>query len=349
MSDTATPSAPTAAPAPAAEAAPKATPISEAIANVEAKLEKPAPTKEEAPATKETKAETTEDKKTPEESVADATKAVAEGEKPTEQQLKDAEKVIKKYKIKVDGQELEVDEDELLKGYQKGRGAQKKFDEAAKYRKQAEQAFDLLKTQPAKALSGLGHDVRKFAEEYLAGELEKELMSPEQRENMELKRKLAEREEADKAVEMAKREEEASKLRNAEIQDIDLKIGKILSTSGLPKTPKTVAMVASYMNDAMDLGYKDVQPDDVIDLVRNDYNNLLKDILGATDGDTLVKLVGEDTINKIRKYDLARVKAKTPATPTSTQSTPHQEVQEEKPQPKKSTSDFLDELRNRYK
>jgi len=48
---------------------------------------------------------------------------------------------------------MEVSENELLSGYQRAKAAQKRFDEAAKMRKQNEQFINLLKKDPVKVLS----------------------------------------------------------------------------------------------------------------------------------------------------------------------------------------------------
>ena len=96
------------------------------------------------------------------------------------------------YRVKIDGQEMEVDESELLAGYQRAKAANKRFEEAAKQRKQAEHFLKLLRTDPVKVLQHpeVGHDVRQLAEDYLAEIIKKEKMSPEEREKAELKEKL---------------------------------------------------------------------------------------------------------------------------------------------------------------
>jgi hypothetical protein len=49
---------------------------------------------------------------------------------------------------------------------------------------------------------------------------------------------------------------------------------------------------------------------DVVDLVKQDYINEQKSLYSNLDGDTLLQLLGPDIANKIRKYDIGRVKAK---------------------------------------
>ena len=53
------------------------------------------------------------------------------------------------YKVTVDGQEMEVDEDELRRGYAHNKAAAKRMEEAAFTRKEAEQVIRLFKDNPS--------------------------------------------------------------------------------------------------------------------------------------------------------------------------------------------------------
>jgi hypothetical protein len=48
-----------------------------------------------------------------------------------------------------------------------------------------------------------------------------------------------------------------------------------------------------------------------VDLVREDYVVDTSSLFGGLDGDALVSALGEDIVKKIRKHDLARLKART--------------------------------------
>ena len=127
----------------------------------------------------------------------------------------------KKYKVKIDGEELEVDEEELLRGYQTKKAADKRFQEGAMARKQAEEFVRLLKEDPFKVLSNpqIGHDVRQLAEEFLASQLEEEMLSDEERERREMKRKLQEYEESEKKKKQEQEELQKKELKQRYAQD----------------------------------------------------------------------------------------------------------------------------------
>ena len=76
------------------------------------------------------------------------------------------------FKVMVDGQEVEVDEKELLRGYAHNKAASKRMEEAAMSRKEAEQVLKLFKQNPKEAFKLLGHDARKFAENIINEELQ---------------------------------------------------------------------------------------------------------------------------------------------------------------------------------
>jgi hypothetical protein len=220
----------------------------------------------------------------------------------------------RKFKVKVDGQEVEVAEADLLADYGKGKSADARFREAAQMRKQAEEFIHLLRTDPIKVLSNksLGIDLRKIAEEYLVAQLEEESLDPREKELRDTKRKLEEYEQAKR--EEAKRAEEAqyAELQKRFTEDYSNKIVAALESAGLPKTQHTIKRMASYMNEGIKREFN-LQPADVVDMVRRDYIEETKSLYGGLDGDKLLELLGDDVATKIRKHDLAKVRNTRPS------------------------------------
>lgn len=220
---------------------------------------------------------------------------------------------LKKYKVKVDGEELEVDENELLTGYQTRKAADKKFREASMARKQAEEFVSLLKSDPIKLLShpSIGHDVRKLAEEYLVSQLQEEALSPEQRELKEAKRKLQEYEEQEKRKTQEADKEKMEKLQAHYAEDYTNKIIGALESSTLPKTPMTIKRMAYYLHRGLEMGVEmDIK--DVAGLVKQDYIDEQKNLFGALDEDTLVSLLDKDVLEKIRRAEVKKLKTRQP-------------------------------------
>lgn len=219
---------------------------------------------------------------------------------------------IRKLRLKVDQKDVEIPESEAIKLAQLGLASQQRFQQAAQMRKEAESFISMMK-DPAKLVEvlrnpAIGVDVRKFAEEYLANELKKEQLTPEQRQIQELQEQLAKKQDEEKKSEETKRQEDFTKLKAHYEQDYTQKIMGVLDTAGLPKSPKTVYRMAEYMSVALDNGVE-IEPSDVVNLVRQDYMSEVNDLFGQMPGETLLQILGDGVANKIRKADLARLKA----------------------------------------
>ena len=219
-----------------------------------------------------------------------------------------AETAARLFKVKVDGQELEVDENELIKGYTHGKAAAKRMEEAAMTRKEAEQVLRIFKDNPREAFKLLGRDARQFAEQIINDELQEAMLSPQERELRDYKRKVEEYEgQRRQAQEEYERQQmEAELARQAETIQTD--IINTLETAGLPKTERTVGRIVYYMQAALQAGYN-VTPKDVVQQVREDYKHDLNSLLGGLPEDALEAFLGAETVRKIAKSTVKQAKA----------------------------------------
>lgn len=240
---------------------------------------------------------------------------------PNSGDIKDAAiEAMKKYKVKVDGQELEVDEGELLRGYSHQKAANKILQEGKKARKQAEEFIAMMKDEGKlfEVIQKLGHDPRKLTEQYLAKQLEEEMLDPREKEfrraQEELKRYKAQEEQM--KAEQQRRLDESLKAKYA--KDYSDQFVDALKTSGLPATKPMVAEMAKYVQRAAKIGFK-MTPSEAAQLVKEDVQKAVASLTGEADGDTLIKLLGEQVANKVRKWDTSRVK-----TPDQVLKTPEQ-------------------------
>ena len=246
---------------------------------------------------------------------------------PAQQTPAQKAEAIRKLKLKIDGHEEEYAEEDVVKLAQMGRASQKRFQEVAEKRKQAEDFIKMLKENPISVLTNpaIGVDMRKLAEEFLHNEYKKEVLTPEARKIQELEDQLRKHDEDKKKIEETKRQEEFNKLQDHYKQEFDKKITTALQSSGLPKSPKTVKRMADYMIMALENGI-DLEPGNVVELVRQDYMTEVSELFSQTDGDTLLKLLGEPVANKIRKADLARIRTSvTTSAPASAPTEPKDE------------------------
>jgi hypothetical protein len=261
--------------------------------------------------------------------------ADAPSEETTEQaaiKADDASRLAKRYKVKIDGAESEVDEDELVRSYQLRKVSDKRLQEATQSRKQAEEFVNLLKNDPIKLLSDprIGHDVKKLAEEYLMKELENEMLSPEQRELKETKSKLKSyedwKQEQEKAAITAQEQQVVSHYTQKYQQDIISALDK----SGLPRSESTVNRMINYMSQSLENGYG-LEADDVVDLVKMDYIKDTKSLYQGVPDDVLLSILGDDIVKKVIKADLSRVR-KNPAASAQRQQYSGQSAPTEKAQ-----------------
>lgn len=173
-----------------------------------------------------------------------------------------------KRKLKIDGkeEEHEATEDELWAAHRERSTVKRRFEEAAKLRKEAEDSAkksteltERLKKSPMKVLRELGYTSEQ-ALDILSGDFEEQLAedekSPAQRELEALRREKAEaaKAEAARGKEASTREEEAAFAKEAD--EDALLIGEALKLSKLPKDDLTFEVMAKafYSNKRNGIG-----------------------------------------------------------------------------------------------
>lgn len=205
-----------------------------------------------------------------------------------------------KHKVKIDGNELEVDYDDLVKNYQLSKVSLSKMNEATKQMDLARSTIKAFKDNPSAAFKELGVDAKQWAEQFIMQSIEEESLSPEQREKKELMNKLKAFED-EKATTAKEKETVEFNQRVAQFQqDISNKMVESLKTSGLPTTEGTVKRMADYMLQFARAGH-DVEPKDVIDYVKQDYMNEHKQFYADSDIDKLIETLGEKKVAEIVK------------------------------------------------
>lgn len=211
-----------------------------------------------------------------------------------------AETVARMYKVKVDGQEREVSEDDLIKNYSLGQGAQKRMEEAAMSKKEAAEIMRLFKNNPKAAMQHLGIDARKFAEQTINDEMREAMMDPKDREIRDWKTKAETFENERRQAQETYEKEQAEAEINRHAQSIQGEIINVLETAGLPKTERTIGRIVYYMQSALQAGYN-VMPKDVIDQVKADYRHDINSMLGGLPEEVLETFLGQDMVRKIAK------------------------------------------------
>jgi len=212
----------------------------------------------------------------------------------------------RKLKAKVNGQEIEVSEEEILRDYQKYKAADANLKEAATLKKQLEGFVSYLKENPKEGLKQLGIDPRKFSEDTLMAFLEDEMMDPKDKELKTTKARVEELERKEKAEADREKEAEMAQLEKHYADDYSNKIIAALEAEKIPRTAFTVRRMASYMSEGLKRGV-DLSPSDVSKQVKKDYSEDYSTIFMGMTPEEIVSVFGDDLIKKIRKYDTSRV------------------------------------------
>lgn len=220
--------------------------------------------------------------------------------------LTKAEKAVIQ-KIKVG--DTEYDETTLRDMIEKSKGADKKFLEAAKQRKEAIKFFKLAKSNPDELLSKTGKDPKQWAYEKVAKDLQDKLRDPRDIEiervnarNKELEAQEAERQAQIKAQRLD-HETKAMKARfEAEI------IEALEATPTLPKNGFTVAQIAKYIDTVREKTGVLLSAKEVAKVVENDIRSTVKGILAGADAEKLRTLIGDEGLAVLRKYELEKLK-----------------------------------------
>lgn len=198
----------------------------------------------------------------------------------------------RKLKAKVDGEEVEVDEETLLRDFQKYKAGDKRLQEAAEIRRQLQEevtawrknprqalerlgvnplqfaqevltsdpaAKAMFAKDPASVLKALGVDPRQWAASHYAEAIKEELMTPEERaardRETEFERIKRENEEFRRERDEAKRSQVEA--RNEEVRsqaqgDVQKQVVEAIKASGATPTPRLVYQVARRLMEQLD-------------------------------------------------------------------------------------------------
>lgn len=221
----------------------------------------------------------------------------------TENVASESAPVSSRHKVKVDGEELELELDEILKGYQKSASSDKRFQEASRKEKMLQQALSEAKSNPRKFFELAGLDAKQFAEALLVSELEESLLTPEDKQSRAEKAELEayKKEKAERLAAQQKVEQERSFSQAAE--QIENEIIEALNTSGMKPTAKTIARIAEQMLASLDEnGTPRVKAPDALKRVKNDYAEELKDFIsGQSTPEALLAMLPKEIIEGLRQ------------------------------------------------
>ena len=217
-------------------------------------------------------------------------------------------------KVKVDGKEEFVNEDEVWRDYQKYRAGEKRLQEAAKIRQETEERLAKLKEDPYSVLSELGLDPSELSESWLRKKLEEELdFDPKDREVKELQKRLAEYEQREKQAQEEAEMTERERFIESRKEALSKTLAEAMESTVLSQNPETSAALlremALYMRAAKEQG-EDVSPAELAQHIESNRFRQYHMLANQFEGQQLIDFLGKDVINKIRKADLESLRSK---------------------------------------
>lgn len=255
-------------------------------------------------------------------------------ETPVTQEEIQTPETPRKYKVKVDGFESEVEESELINSYQKGRSADKRFQEASDLRKQLETFVENAKADPYQLLEQLGHNPKDWARNLLLAEIEAE----EQEKDPNLKRiaglekKLNDLEKGEQSKKQLQLEEIAKAEESALVAKIDNEIGKTLEEMGFmagTAPAELIADIAEQMLAEYKLSKTSIDSKEALSRTKQSYSRRLAAI-SKNKPDAILDLIPSEYLDKIAEAYMKKrqpksvptIKSNTPAiVPTKEQET----------------------------
>lgn len=219
-----------------------------------------------------------------------------------------------KFQYVIDGEQVEEevdfsDKEALKKRFQLGHAAQKRMAEAKAAKAKAYEIVKAFEDDPANILERLGPKGMEAAEKFLMKKIQEQMKSPEEREYEMTKAELAKYKEQEKLAKEAEEKQKISAQEAKYAQEFQATIISALDKSQLPKTPDLVKRMAFIMSKNLELGL-DLSPDELAQEVRKDQQELIKSLSKDASVEQLLEMLGPDIANKIRKYDLEKLKLK---------------------------------------
>lgn len=272
-------------------------------------------------------------------------KLVEKPAKKEEKKAKEVEKRLKKLKLKVDGKEIEEeidldDEEGLVRHLQMSKMGQKRAQEKADQEKMMKAFLNDLDSDPFETMKKLGKDPEALIEAYINKQMELAKKSPAEIEAEQAKAELKAFKEQREREQSERQAAELERLQQQAFQQYDNQMEETLKKSGLPQDAYTVKKMADYMVAVLEAGY-DVTPQDVVDLVKAERHQDLQVHLSSLNEDEIEELLGQQTLNKLRKRRVAKAQESQKVLGTKVIETGKTGKVVEKSQQKQSFKDFF--------
>jgi hypothetical protein len=243
---------------------------------------------------------------------------------------KEQAKAIAKFKVKVDGQEMEVDENELKRSYAHAKAAAKRMEEASEMRKSYqrqiqiaegfEKWIDNVKTNPEALFSlaeQLGLDVDDIAMKRAAERLKYEYMDESERRAHDNERELSRYKQLEQQQQERQRQEAEQQYLAKARESVESEFVDFFTEQGVKPTPTMLARIAELKLGAAAAG-RSLSMADAYKRVSAEHQKARLDLIANLSDDD-IKSLPKESLQKLRQQDMRQYNAgKRPTTQAST-------------------------------
>lgn len=280
--------------------------------------------------------------------ISDIQDAVESGELSAQE----AKSLIKKYKLKIRGQEQEVEvdlgnDDFIRDQLQLAEVSKRSMQESAELKKAYMREMDRLKNDPWAVLQEMGLDPEELSTGFISKKIEEMKKSPEQLASEKLQKELDEARAKIKAAEDKEQQAEMAKLNEQASKSLNEEIDKAISGhKKLPNSPLVRKKIADSMLWAMNNGFGEVTAEDVVPLVEKELRQELSGLYEGLDDEAFEDWVGKERLAKARKRKIAAARPNVSSLSEVRQTSSSMKTQETQAQSKSKvrTGDFFKTL-----
>jgi hypothetical protein len=215
-----------------------------------------------------------------------------------------------KHKVKIDGQDLEVPYEELVKGYQTGKVSTQRLQQASELKKQVDGVIGGLKAgerQKFEEMLGGKQKLREWAENFLLEDLEYEKLSPAEKKARELEaenRSLkAEREAEKKKLE----DEQMAQLRDKASKELESEIEQALSELGKKPTTRLVMRILDEIQARLESKGQRITGKEAFTKAMGGIHQDISEYLDGMPVEQALKILPKSLVDGLRKYEVSQV------------------------------------------
>ena len=224
--------------------------------------------------------------------------------------------------IKVNGKEVEVSHDDLVKYAQMGVSANDKFSEASNEKKKLAEFLSAAKSNPEALLKNLGIDSQTFAEQLLTRRIEEQSMTPEQKETRDQKSELENLRKEKEQYARQQQKNKAMQFKNQQAAQLESVVMDAMSDIGLDSTnneervhimSEAMRHVYAWKTKQLKAGNDATVSKDLITgtmtKIMTNRQNVINNYVKTLDAEKLIDFLGKEGTDKVRQHLLGKVKS----------------------------------------